>query len=860
MLKNAQLMEEEMKQWCQALPADRKAMMDENDDNDDNDDLGKYSFYRYGVPSTGALVTLNSATALVYHYCAKLPSDKYCTLRPQFEIISEETGYVCRLRLPPNAAVLEVTSAIFESKVVAKRVAALEACTQLHRVGALNDHLLPELESDEIDEEYQDEKGLREGSNQRRNRYPMKVPEFWALGEGSSIVALRRLFITVLQVDLSDGMDDGQPYRTLCLLTRDAIPKIPSFLIYFQGVGKTVNILSMAKPISVDDEKVEMLYQFTMKLCSSIVNKEFLCPLEEVPFLVAPVVQKAQPECNDELIDWHEIKTATEKWMLPVNPDTDALTDTIVVDTTNYDRRYFVQAVRHDMNPCSPITQSMQTSEGTYNDFADYYRRVFKCEVQHLDQPLIEVRKMPRVLNFLQPIPSNPRKLKSHIFIPEFCQKFSIRASVFRSALLLPSLLMRMNAYLGVQEFRVAHGLHIDDRLLLEAFTTPSAHMETNYERLETFGDSILKFITTIHVYILFPRKHEGQLHLKRARVVCNRALYKSAIDLRLFERILSKPFIRRSWHPPRFTISNNQSPTQENEEHELSDKTLADVIEASLAAAYLTGGLESALQCCIAMRVPLDQISTWSDFNKVYIANQDEPPSSRALRLLDAARITEITGYTFTNPFLISEALTHASFPNSTCPCYQRLEFLGDAVLDFLVTRHFFHRYPDATPSLLTELKEACVNNHILGVVCIRIGLHRHLAHFSAPLVGAVAGLVEELEEMDQQGECKGEYWLELDVPKVISDVVESTLGAVFVDSGFKMEAVERVFEKWLKPFLDEHVAPETLKEHPMKKLTERLQRSGCGGLLIKYVFDGFDFLFCLFCFLLSLFIFSLY
>ncbi|RUS20581.1 putative dicer-like protein [Endogone sp. FLAS-F59071] len=843
MLKNAQLMEEEMKQWCQALPADRKAMMLSQDEDDNNEDLTKYSFYRYGVPSTGALITLNSATALVHHYCAKLPTDKYCTLRPHFELISEGVGYRCRLRLPPNSAVLEIVSEVFDSKEVAKRAVSLEACTQLHRAGALNDHLLPELESDEMEEEYRDEKGLREGSSQRRNRYPMKVPEFWALGEASSIVALRRLFITVLQVNLSDGMDDEQVYRTLCLLTRDSIPRIPSFLIYFQGVvGKTVNILSMAKPISVDDEKVESLYKFTMKLCSSIANKDFLCPLEEVPFLVAPMVQKAHPvsrsESSDGLIDWHELKTATENWMLPVNPDdTDALTDAIIIDTINHQRRYFVQAVRRDMNPRSPITQSMQISGETYKDFTDYYRREFKLEVQHPDQPLIEVRKMPRALNFLQPIPSSPRKLKSHIFIPEFCQKLSISASVFRSALLLPSLLMRMDAYLGVQEFRAAHGLHIDDHWLLEAFTTPSAHMEKNYERLETLGDSILKLIVTIHVYIRFPGKHEGQLHSKRARVVCNRALYKSAVDLHLFERILSKPFIRRSWRPPRFTTTlDNQSSRQEREEHELSDKTLADVIEASLAAAYLTDGLESALQCCIVMRVPLDPISTWSDFNKAYIAaGQHEPPASRALRLLDIARIVEITGYTFTNPFLLAEALTHASFPNSTCPCYQRLEFLGDAVLDFLVTRHLFHRYPNAAPGLLSELKEACVNNHILGIVCIRIGLHRHLAHFSAPLVGVITGLVEELEEMRQQDECKGEYWLELDVPKVISDVVESMLGAVFVDSGFKMEAVEKVFARWLEPLMDEHVGPETLKGHPMKKLTERLQRNGCGGLLIK-------------------------
>lgn len=50
---------------------------------------------------------------------------------------------------------------------------------------------------------------------------------------------------------------------------------------------------------------------------------------------------------------------------------------------------------------------------------------------------------------------------------------------------------------------------------------------------------------------------------------------------------------------------------------------------------------------------------------------------------------------YDFGNRALLAEALTHCSWPNPAVPCYQRLEFLGDAVLDMLVTRHLYHAHP---------------------------------------------------------------------------------------------------------------------------------------------------------------------
>lgn len=351
--------------------------------------------------------------------------------------------------------------------------------------------------------------------------------------------------------------------------------------------------------------------------------------------------------------------------------------------------------------------------------------------------------------------------------------------------------------------------------------------------------DSLLKFIATIRLYINFPFSNEGELHHLRIRVICNRALYRSAKRLKFYRYVTSQAFNRRYWRPPGFTSpADNQETIDGLKYHKLSDKTLADIVEASLGAAYLTNGLEGGLHAAIQLQIPFDEIKTWDDFKPTFEESRKKVPARaevRALRSLDLPKITEIVGRSFQTPLLIVEALTHASLPNSTSPCYQRLEFLGDAILDFMVIRYLFAKYPDADPGIITDLKDSCVNNHILGIVCIETGLYRHIIHYSGKLIRAIEFFVSEVDEAKANGEAVGEYWVDFNIPKVLSDVVESMLGATFVDAGFRLEAVEELFAKWFLPILDNHVTPELIKIHPLRKLITDLQRFGCDSFMLR-------------------------
>ena len=64
-------------------------------------------------------------------------------------------------------------------------------------------------------------------------------------------------------------------------------------------------------------------------------------------------------------------------------------------------------------------------------------------------------------------------------------------------------------------------------------------------------------------------------------------------------------------------------------------------------------------------------------------------PSSQRACRGLEAA-----LQYTFADKALAQQAITHCSYPEATDGCYQRLKFLGDATLDFMVTLHSYQQY----------------------------------------------------------------------------------------------------------------------------------------------------------------------
>jgi hypothetical protein len=123
-----------------------------------------------------------------------------------------------------------------------------------------------------------------------------------------------------------------------------------------------------------------------------------------------------------------------------------------------------------------------------------------------------------------------------------------------------------------------------------------------------------------------------------------------------------------------------------------ISDNTVADAVEALVGAALLAGGVPSALEMARFFGLPID-VSSWVDYvpllSNVGTAVPDHSTSDSDTKF-DIDKLEEIIQYRFQDRNLARQAFTHKSCGKSGMS-YERLEYLGDAVLDFLVIRFLF-------------------------------------------------------------------------------------------------------------------------------------------------------------------------
>ena len=151
---------------------------------------------------------------------------------------------------------------------------------------------------------------------------------------------------------------------------------------------------------------------------------------------------------------------------------------------------------------------------------------------------------------------------------------------------------------------------------------------------------------------------------------------------------------------------------------------------------------------------------------------------------------------YTFKNQSLLDEALTHRSFGT---PNNERLEFLGDAVLNLVIGRYLFERHNDLPEGELTRVRSVLVDQDGLTRISMDLDLGNYLK------LGA--------GEQKTGGSER---------PSILSDAVEALFGAVYIDSGF--ESVERVIQYLYSSYL-ENTDPRELSKDPKTKLQEFLQ-----------------------------------
>ncbi len=157
---------------------------------------------------------------------------------------------------------------------------------------------------------------------------------------------------------------------------------------------------------------------------------------------------------------------------------------------------------------------------------------------------------------------------------------------------------------------------------------------------------------------------------------------------------------------------------------------------------------------------------------------------------------MTAFLDYTFRDEGLLKRALTHRSAASKN---NERLEFLGDALIGFIVADFLFAQFPTADEGQLTRLRASLVNRETLASIARSIDLGKRL------YLG--------------EGELKSGGWRR---DSILANTLEAVIGAIYLDGG--IEACRRQLARWYEEHFT-RIDPDTAIKDPKTELQEFLQ-----------------------------------
>ncbi|UKZ82737.1 hypothetical protein TrVFT333_010533 [Trichoderma virens FT-333] len=761
-----------LRQFCSALPEDRK-VPDFVIGPDVLAAQEQVTQKRYTVAETGAQLTFITSLEVLAKYASSFPNNAIDGVLPlEYIVTSIGKKFVARVVLPDASPIKMFPGEVQKSKQLARCSAAFEACVHLIGKKYINGNLQPAFTK-----KLPDMRNARLAlSSDKKSEYDMRIkPDFW-----SSCLAPEpptSLYQTIIALDQPEAL--GRASRPLILLTRKPLPDIPSTPLFFGGGQTSIMRLSNSQTsFEVLPHEIEALASFTLRLFADVFSKEYDAKSHEIPYFVAP--SKLSPSRgNDAEIDWEAVQYAHDNEQLRwENAPSEFFKDKLATDPWDGSRKFILHGINAELKPSDP------TPKGVPQPKSLGYRKVEQIIKEYSnslsiksrqrrnwrdDQPVVNAELLPIRRNFLDEFFVDDECDGTCYVILEPLRVSPIPVDVVSMALVLPVVIYRIDSVLIALETCSLFGLTIRSDLALEAVTKDSFNTEEhgehqidfqpgmgkNYERLEFLGDTFLKMATTISVYTIAPDADEFHYHVGRMMMLCNKNLFEHAVEKGMPAYTRTKAFDRRTWYPSNMTLKRGKA-TRTETKHCLSHKSIADVCEALIGAAYMTSTTENmdmAVKAVTAM--VCSEHHTMLEY-KDYFATFQVPKwhgnHVSAAQRLTVDKVAEITGYRFQCAPLARSAFRHPSYVFETnIPDYQQLEFLGDGLLDMAVVDFLFKRFPEADPKWLTEHKTAMVSNQFLGCLCVKLGLHKHILLATSALLGDIGRYATQLEQAEE-------------------------------------------------------------------------------------------------------------
>lgn len=269
----------------------------------------------------------------------------------------------------------------------------------------------------------------------------------------------------------------------------------------------------------------------------------------------------------------------------------------------------------------------------------------------------------------------------------------------------------------------------------------------THNERLEFLGDAVVEFLSSIHLFFMFPDLEEGGLATYRAAIVQNQHLAVLSKKLQLEEYML-------------YAHGSDLC-------HELELRhAMANCFEALMGALLLDGGISVAdkvfMNALFMGDAALKEI--WENLSEHPLQEQEPLGDRHCIPsfpvLQELTKFEDSIGIKFKHIRLLARAFTDRSigFTHLTLGSNQRLEFLGDTVLQLICSEYLYRHFPEHHEGHLSLLRSSLVNNRTQAVVCDDLGMTQY-AVFSNPKA--------DLKTKDR------------------ADLLEAFLGALYVDKG---------------------------------------------------------------------------
>jgi dsRNA-specific ribonuclease len=716
----------------------------------------------------------------------------------------------------------------WRTEKAAKRDAAYQAYFALYTAGLVDDHLMPSHRK-----KYSDP----ETTTQEKQVKLAQVSGCWS--PWHNIAQLRRSGVELIPTRVSfEANPLGVPDMFLLLPSR--IPCDWSFELFW-------------------NQDITLRARVCNDRCTTLdVNSDQAARFTHQVLYCAYEGRMASPEVDFLTSFWPaETINSGEEWLLSTKGKYDATT--IQVDQCTSEqiqglgmariadqnaRPFFIEQVvkrptddivmqEPNEEPTAPVELETHLQGTTFPKRADFLHPI--AQTDQLPLAHTAQQSFPERLCRIDRLPA--RFAKFALFIPSITHNIEI---LFVAERLAKTVLSR------VQFSNLGH--------VLTAISASMAKEATDYQRYEFLGDSLLKLITSIHLVANNPLWHEGLLSAAKDGIVSNERLARTARELGLDRFILTKSFTGRKWRPyyaSQFTKEDSQSV---DEKRELSTKTLADVVEALMGAAFLDGGYEK-LESCAKVFMPEKYWSSIdTDVNTLYA---DAVVSEQASSHPKLAQMEEMLGYKFNKPSILFEALTHPC-SNDGSPTYQRLEFLGDSLLDHFVVQELFPQPEKLSHQNMHLMRTAVVNAHFLGFLCQSLYITEQREEAAEPGKAHLStvqtehkiylwqmmrhGASWEIVNAQQETQTRYEKWgaqvhnalkhapnypwaelFRINPSKFFSDIIESILGAIFVDSQGSLDAGRDFLERiGVLPYLRRIIHEKVEILHPFNQVRE--------------------------------------